>query len=269
MSILEARSLTKTYGEGEAAHTALRDINFVVREGELLSVVGPSGCGKTTLLKCVAGLVRPTSGLVRLFDKPIMGVPEGLAVVFQDYSRSLFPWMRVGRNVEFPLQAQGLPKTERRRRVEESLAAVGLADKGRLYPWQLSGGMQQRVAIARALACRPRVLLMDEPFASVDAQTRAGLEDLTRRVRREFAMTILFITHDIDESVYLADRVIVVRRSPGTVLTEISVDLPEERDQIGTKSLPAFVRQRGLVAARIQEAAALGDAAGSRSPATR
>ena len=168
MSALEVRGLTKAYG----SHTALRDVSFAMREGELLSIVGPSGCGKTTLLKCVAGLVRPSAGQVRLLGTDVVGVPDGLAIVFQDYSRSLFPWLRVGANVELPLRVLGLDRTERRSRVERSLAAVGLADKADRYPWQLSGGMQQRVAIARALAYRPRVLLMDEPFASVDAQTQ-------------------------------------------------------------------------------------------------
>ncbi|MFI6316012.1 ABC transporter ATP-binding protein [Nonomuraea sp. NPDC050556] len=252
MSTLEVDGLTKVYGTGA---TALSSISFEVRKGELLSIVGPSGCGKTTLLKCVSGLVAPTSGAVRLLGRAVDGVPEGLAVVFQDYSRSLFPWMRVAQNVEFPLLTLPLSRQERAERVEESLAAVGLADKGGRYPWQLSGGMQQRVAIARALAYRPRVLLMDEPFASVDAQTRSGLEDLTRRVHLEFDMTILFVTHDIDESVYLADRLIVLRASPGSVLTELVIDLPGVRDQVSTKQLPSFVRQRSLVAQHIRNAA--------------
>ncbi|MFI6577917.1 ABC transporter ATP-binding protein [Nocardiopsis sp. NPDC050513] len=258
MSTLEVADLTKVYDRGSPAHTALREVSFEVGEGELLSIVGPSGCGKTTLLKCVAGLVEPTAGRVSLLGEEVTGVPEGLAVVFQDYSRSLFPWMRVGRNVEFPLRTLGLTRDERRERVESSLAAVGLAGKTRQYPWQLSGGMQQRVAIARALAYRPRMLLMDEPFASVDAQTRSELEDLTRAVHREFGMTILFVTHDIDEAVYLADRVIVLRGSPGAVLSEIGVDLSDERDQINTRSLPEFVRLRSSVAQQIRDAAALG-----------
>ncbi|MFD5700198.1 ABC transporter ATP-binding protein [Streptomyces lasiicapitis] len=264
MSAVEVRDLTKEYGKGASAHTALRGVSFEVAEGELLSVVGPSGCGKTTLLKCVAGLMPATSGTARVLGQVTDGVPDGLAVVFQDYSRSLFPWMRVGRNVDFPLRSLGLRAPERRERVARALESVGLADKADRYPWQLSGGMQQRVAIARALAYRPRVLLMDEPFASVDAQTRAGLEDLTRRVHQESGMTILFVTHDIDESVYLADRVLVLRRSPGGVLTEMDVELPVVRDQITTRSLPEFVRQRSLVAQHIR--AASGEA-GDSTPA--
>ncbi|MFD9905034.1 ABC transporter ATP-binding protein [Streptomyces sp. NPDC059063] len=265
MSAVEVKDLTKEYGKGAAAHTALRDVSFDVAEGELLSVVGPSGCGKTTLLKCVAGLMPATSGGAWVLGQKADGVPDGLAVVFQDYSRSLFPWMRVARNVDFPLRSLGLGRAERRERVERALESVGLADRADRYPWQLSGGMQQRVAIARALAYRPRVLLMDEPFASVDAQTRAGLEDLTRTVHRESGMTILFVTHDIDESVYLADRVLVLRRSPGAVLTEMDVELPAARDQITTKSLPSFGRQRRQVAEHIRTAAADADTSTSTS----
>jgi NitT/TauT family transport system ATP-binding protein len=261
MSILEVRDLNKTYGTGPDAHIALSNVTLTVDEGQFVSIVGPSGCGKTTLMKCIAGLVRPSSGTVTVMDRAVDGVPDDLAVVFQDYSRSLFPWMRVAQNIEFPLKALGLAKNERRTRVAESLAAVNLADKGARYPWELSGGMQQRVAIARALAYRPRVLLMDEPFASVDAQTRSELEDLTRQVHLRFGMTILFVTHDIDESIYLADRVVVLRRSPGGILTELDVRLSGERDQIATKAAPEFVEMRREVAQHIRDAGAPNNAA--------
>jgi len=256
MAILEITDLNKTYGAGPDAHVALSHVDLSVGEKEFVSIVGPSGCGKTTLMKCIAGLVKPTTGQVKVLGRPVDGVPDDLAVVFQDYSRSLFPWMRVAANIEFPLKALGLDKAERNRRVSESLAAVNLGDKGSRYPWELSGGMQQRVAIARALAYRPRVLLMDEPFASVDAQTRSDLEDLTRRVHRQFGMTILFVTHDIDESIYLADRVVVLRRSPGGILTELQVRLSAKRDQIATKAAPDFVAMRREVAQHIRDASA-------------
>jgi NitT/TauT family transport system ATP-binding protein len=256
MSILEIRNLHKTYGTGPDAHVALSNVDLAVEDGEFLSIVGPSGCGKTTLMKCAAGLVRPTSGEVRVMGRLVDGVPGDLAVVFQDYSRSLFPWMRVGQNIDFPLSTLALTKAERRERVAESLAAVNLGDKGERYPWELSGGMQQRVAIARALAYRPKVLLMDEPFASVDAQTRSELEDLTRTVTEDLGMTVLFVTHDIDESIYLADRVIVLRRSPGGILAQIDVGLAEDRDQIATKAMPAFVELRRTVAQHIRDAGA-------------
>jgi NitT/TauT family transport system ATP-binding protein len=168
--------------------------------------------------------------------------------VFQDYSRSLFPWLSVQKNVEFPLRWRSISRTERRKRAAEALEHVGLADVGGKYPWQLSGGMQQRVSIARALGSRPSLLLMDEPFASVDAQTRFELEDLTRRVQREQGTTILVVTHDIDESVYLSDRVLVLSKSPASIVADLRVDLPADRDQIATRESLEFVTLRGEVA---------------------
>jgi NitT/TauT family transport system ATP-binding protein len=164
--------------------------------------------------------------------------------VFQDYSRSLLPWMTVERNVSFPLRYKGMSKQEAKAATAEALDAVGLGDRKKAFPWQLSGGMQQRVAIARALAYRPRVLLMDEPFASVDAQTRSDLEDLLLQVWERYAVTIVFVTHDIDEAVYLADRVLVLK-APATVSMVADVHLPRPRDQIKTKSQPEFARLRG------------------------
>jgi NitT/TauT family transport system ATP-binding protein len=252
--VLEIRSLHKSYdGHGRQVE-ALGDITFTVDSGQVVCVVGPSGCGKTTLLRCLGGLLRPTSGEVRVSGTPVTGPPDGLAIVFQEYGRSLFPWLRVAENVELPLRAKRLAGPERHRLVTEALAAVGLAEAGRAYPWQLSGGMQQRVAIARALAFQPRVLLMDEPFAAVDAQTRADLEDLVRTVWQSFGMTLLFVTHDIDEAVYLGQRVVVLSSSPTRVLEDLTIDLPEHRDQLVTRSDPRFIELRSHVYARIQEA---------------
>jgi NitT/TauT family transport system ATP-binding protein len=251
--MLTVDRLGHTYGTGATAHRALGELTFEVRKGELISIVGPSGCGKTTLLRTLSGLLQPSHGQVRFRDQVISGVPEGLAMVFQDYSRSLFPWLRVEANVHFPLRHLHLSKAEVQQRVEESLEAVGLNGHGRKYPSQLSGGMQQRVAIARALAYRPEILLMDEPFASIDAQTREDLEDLVLDVKQRFDMTIAFVTHDIDESVYLADRVVVLSKPPTRVLTVIDVPLPTPRDQIATKELPEFIRLRGDVARLIRD----------------
>ncbi|HEX3786446.1 MAG TPA: ABC transporter ATP-binding protein [Pseudonocardiaceae bacterium] len=246
--MLEVTELGHTYGAGSRAYTAIQDVSFRVDAGEIVCVVGPSGCGKSTLLKAIAGLHKPTRGDIELKGTRINGVPGDLAVVFQDYSRSLFPWLNVANNVEFPLKGSSLSRGERNERVREALTWVGLEGAGRKYPWQLSGGMQQRVSIARALAYRPALMLMDEPFASVDAQTRGDLEDLVLKVRAEHDMTILLVTHDIDESVYLADRVLVLSTAPTTVVDTIKVDLPRQRDQINTRAAAQFVHLRSEVA---------------------
>jgi NitT/TauT family transport system ATP-binding protein len=233
-------------GHAYAGHIALRDVNLEVAKGELLSIVGPSGCGKSTLLRCIAGLIHPGEGRVVLNGTQITDVPDNLAVVFQDYSRSLLPWLSVRDNVALPLRRRGMPKTERRSAALNALATVGLSGAAHKYPWQLSGGMQQRVSIARALAYKPALLLMDEPFGSVDAQTREDLEDLILQVRGE-GMTILLVTHDIDESVYVGDRVAVLSRAPGRVIADLQVDLPAKRDQITTREMPEFVHLRAEV----------------------
>ena|SRR5688572_12905932 len=252
--MIETRGLRKVYGGHGRQVEAIAAIDLAVGPGEFVCVVGPSGCGKTTLLRCLAGLLAPTSGEIIVAGRPVNGPPDGLALVFQEYGRSLFPWMRVEENVELPLKAKGLPRAERRGLVDEALGAVGLADARTAWPWQLSGGMQQRVAIARALAFQPAVLLMDEPFAAVDAQTRADLEDLVRSVWKRFGVTLLFVTHDIDESVYLGQRVVILSSSPTTVIEDLTVDLPEDRDQLGTRSDPRFIELRGHVYSQVQRA---------------
>jgi len=252
--MLEVRGLRKVYqGRGRSVE-ALRDLTFSVGASELVCVVGPSGCGKTTLLRCVAGLLEPTAGAVLVEGVPVAGPPPGMAVVFQEYGRSLFPWMTVRGNVELPLRAKGLPRGRRDRLVEEALAAVDLGEAGGAYPWQLSGGMQQRVAIARAVAYQPHVLLMDEPFGAVDAQTRADLEDLVRSVWWRTGVTTVFVTHDIDEAVYLGQRVLVLSSPPTVVQEDLPVDLPGERDQLTTRSDPRFTELRAHLYAQIQQA---------------
>jgi NitT/TauT family transport system ATP-binding protein len=255
MTSAETRMLTVSglHHEYRPGNVAIDDVSFTVDDGQFTSIVGPSGCGKTTLLKAVAGLLAYSGGSVEIAGRRVDGVPPGMAMVFQDYSRSLFPWLRVGQNVELPLRyRKELDDAERKRRVEESLEAVALGGAHDKYPWELSGGMQQRVAIARALAYHPKLMLMDEPFASVDAQTRSDLEDLVADVHRRLGMTMLFVTHDIDEAVYLADRVVVLSRSPSVVLRQIDVDLPPERDQIETKRTERFVELRSEVARLIR-----------------
>ncbi|MEV4536128.1 ABC transporter ATP-binding protein [Asanoa sp. NPDC049518] len=251
--MLEVKNLHKVYDGHGRRVTAVGDLTFSVPEGQFTCVVGPSGCGKTTLLRVMAGLLPATSGEVRVQGTPVTAPPRGLAVVFQEYGRSLFPWLRVRENVELPLKAQGMARDKRRELATEALAAVGLSDAHSAYPWQLSGGMQQRVAIARGIAYQPRVLLMDEPFAAVDAQTRADLEDLIRSVWQRFGVTLLFVTHDIDEAVYLGERVIVLSASPTTVAQDLVIDLPASRDQLTTRSDPRFTELRGQVYAQIQK----------------
>lgn len=256
--ILDVRSVRKVYGGRTRSVEAVRDLSFKVRTGELVCVVGPSGAGKTTLLKCIAGLLPATSGEVMLEGQPVSGPPAGMAVVFQDYGRSLFPWMNVWQNVELPLKEKRVPKARRTELVGEALNAVGLADVHAAYPWQLSGGMQQRTAIARAVAYEPHILLMDEPFAAVDAQTRAELEDLVLSLWKRLGVTILFVTHDIDESIYLGQRVLVLSASPTVVMADINIDLPEERDQLETRSAPRFAELRTDVYSLIRQAKSQG-----------
>ncbi|MEJ8672018.1 ABC transporter ATP-binding protein [Streptomyces sp. NBC_01614] len=253
-ALLAVSGLRKVYEGSGRRVEAVRDLTFTVDAGELVCLVGPSGCGKTTLLKCIGGLLTPTAGEVHLEQRRVTGPPPGMAFVFQEYGRSLFPWMRVGENVELPLKQKDLSASRRRELVRDALESVGLADAVRAYPWQLSGGMQQRVAIARALAYEPRVLLMDEPFAAVDAQTRADLEDLVRGLWRERGITILFVTHDIDEAVYLGERVLVLSASPTVVQEQLKVDLPAERDQLHTRVDPRFAELRTHVYEQIQAA---------------
>jgi NitT/TauT family transport system ATP-binding protein len=260
--MLDVLELGHTYGAGATAHKAIEEISFQVEQGEIVCIVGPSGCGKSTLLRTISGLLKPSRGEIRLHNKTVTGTPGDLAVVFQDYGRSLFPWLRVAGNVEFPLKNDNgtrLTKAQRRDRVNEALSWVGLSGAVHKYPWQLSGGMQQRVSIARALAYRPALMLMDEPFASVDAQTRGDLEDLVLRVRDEHDMTILLVTHDIDESVYLADRVLVLSTAPTTIVETLKVGLPRERDQITTRESEEFVHLRGEVARLLRHTELTGD----------
>jgi NitT/TauT family transport system ATP-binding protein len=245
--MLKVEHLGKTYGEGDDAVEAIGDLEFEVRENEFVCVVGPSGCGKTTLLKCMSGLLTPTRGEITLHDQRIDGPPERMALVFQEYGRSLYPWMSVRQNVAFPLRRKRLDKQAASELVERAVESVGLTGFLDRYPWELSGGMQQRVAIARALAYQPEILLMDEPFASVDAQTRADLEDLILEVRRQYGVTVVFVTHDIDESVYLGDRIVVLTPAPTRVQETLDVDLPSPRDQLETKEQPEFARLRAHV----------------------
>ena len=251
-TVLDARDLVKSYGTGPEALRILGGISFSVKKGEFVSVVGPSGCGKTTLLFALAGLHGVDQGTVTFQGRPVTAPPIGIAVVFQDYSRSLFPWKTNIDNVMFGMARTGFSKAEKRDRAEELLGAVGLADFTGKFPWQLSGGMQQRVAIARGLASQSELLLLDEPLAAVDAQTRADMQDLVRELAERFEQTCVLVTHDVEEAVYMADRVVVLSRRPTVVDHEIIIDLPRQRDQLETREHPNFLAARHDVMSRIR-----------------
>jgi len=255
--VFQVEGLVHRYGSAADARRILDGVQFEVRRGDFVCFVGPSGAGKSTLLRCLAGLQTPTAGQITFNGTPVTEPPQGLALVFQDYSRSLMPWLTVLDNVTLPLRAGSLTRRQRDEQGMVALEEVGLAKAVSQYPWQLSGGMQQRVAIARALAYRPVAVLMDEPFASVDAQTRADLEDLMLSVRKHLGISVLLVTHDIDEAVYLSDKVCVLSGSPAKVAAVIDVNLGSERDQITTKATREFAELRTKVYQTIRRPAAV------------
>ena len=229
----------------------LNDISFEMREGELLSVVGLSGCGKTTLLRIIGGLLDPDSGSVRVDGRTVRGPGLDRAIVFQQ--PSLLPWRTALRNVQFGLELKRTGKDTRLARAREALDLVGLRDYERYYPKQLSGGMQQRVGLARALAVEPEILLMDEPFSALDAQTREELQAELLQLHAATRKTIMFVTHDLDEAVYLSDRVLVLLPHPGRVHMMIDVGLPRPRGSVlDVRSDPEFIRARDVVAHEIR-----------------
>ncbi|MFO7178300.1 MAG: ABC transporter ATP-binding protein [Pseudomonadota bacterium] len=226
--VMSIEDLSREYAsDGGNSVLALSGIHFEIRHREFISVIGPSGCGKSTLIRILAGLDAPTSGRVRLDGHDVVGPGADRGMVFQSYT--LFPWLSVKKNVMFGLKMRGLPTREAERRALEWLELVGLGDYAELYPAQLSGGMKQRVAIARALANEPRILLMDEPFGALDAQTRAAMQAHLLRICDTVDVTVLFITHDLDEAVYLSDRIVVLGANPGRVLEIIEVPVARPR----------------------------------------
>jgi len=231
----------------------LEGVDFDMRPAEFVCVVGPSGCGKTTLLRLIAGLLRADAGTVTYRGKPVTEPARDIALIFQDYSKALLPWRTAAGNVSLALEAMRTPKAERARRVAELLTKVGLAQHADKYPTQLSGGMQQRLQIARCLAQNPAVLLMDEPFGALDAMTRQTLQDEVLRLAGAGGACVFFVTHDLEEAIYLGDRVIALRPNPGRVAQIFDVRLPRPRNQLTTREDPEFLRLRRSLFDFVQE----------------
>ncbi len=226
------------------ARPILQDINLVVGRGEFVCVVGSSGCGKTTLLRLIVGLIAPSVGQVRYGGRPVSGPANDIALIFQDYTKALLPWRTAYGNVSLALEARKVPRTQRPARIAELLRTVGLGQHADKFPGQLSGGMQQRLQIARCLAQGPSVLLMDEPFGALDAMTRQVLQDEVLRLARAGNASVLFVTHDLEEAIYLGDRVIALRPNPGRVARIFDVRLPRPRHQLTTREDPEFLHLR-------------------------
>jgi NitT/TauT family transport system ATP-binding protein len=244
MPLLEVRDLSKVFRRGERNVSAIDRFSLTVAQTEFVSIVGPSGCGKSTFLHILGGFERPDSGSMLLNGRPILAPGPDRGMLFQDFA--LFPWRSVAGNVGWALEVQGVPKTERLRICDKYLRLVGLAGFADAYPAELSGGMKQRVALARVLAFEPRVLLMDEPFGALDAQTRELMQEELNTIWQQTRNTVLFVTHDIEEAVYLSDRIIVFTARPGRLKQEIQIDLPRPRS-IDVKKSTEFLSYRNQV----------------------
>src|SRR4051812_5946109 len=251
-SFLRVRALRKVFVSLAGTTVALQNVDLDIERGSFVSIIGPSGCGKSTLLQIMAGLVAPTSGAVFLDGRQVESPPPAAIYVFQQYTRSLFPWKTVERNVAFGLEnREKLPRAAIDARTCELIGLVKLTGFEQHYPWPPSGRMQQRGAIAGAPACPPAVLLMDEPFSAVDALTRVGLQELLRALWRELGLTVIFVTHDVDEGGYLSTRVVALTRAPGAVAADLPIVLPHPRNQITTRALPQYLDYRGRLLAQL------------------
>jgi NitT/TauT family transport system ATP-binding protein len=240
---LESSALIKSFRDPAGHHArTLDNITLSAGAGEFVVILGPSGCGKSTLLRCLSGFETVDDGVIRIGGEEVRDVPESVAVVFQDYSKSLFPWLTLEKNVTFGLRGR---KKELAEQARDALHHVGLDGYAQHYPWQVSGGMQQRTAIARALARSARMIILDEPFAAVDALTRMKLEDTFLGLWHEFGFTTVFVTHDVDEAIYLADRVVVLSPRPASIVADLTVDLPRPRQQVTTRAQERFQELRG------------------------
>jgi NitT/TauT family transport system ATP-binding protein len=252
------KGIHKRYVTNEAEVVALTDIDLEIREGEFVSLLGPSGCGKSTLLKIIAGLLNATGGRIDIDGTPVTAPGPERAVVFQDYA--LFPWMTVESNVEFGLEARGVAADKRRQVSGELLKLVGLGEFAKKYPHHLSGGMKQRVSIARALAVEPQILLMDEPFGALDAQTRSVMQEELLRIWKLYRKTVVFVTHSIDEAIYLSDRIVIMTARPGRIKAIVEVKEERPRD-LTTPAMNELQRRvRGILSEEIGRAAKLEEA---------
>lgn len=241
---IRVENLAMAFGEGAARRLVVDNMSLIVEAGEFLCIVGASGCGKTTLLRLLAGLARPTEGRIHFHGQPVSGPSRERAIVFQDYGRALLPWRTVGGNIALAFETCGVPKAQHADRVAQLAATMGLSHAVDQYPSQLSGGMQQRVQIARCLAQSPSLLLMDEPFGALDAITRQGLQDEVARLAHEHGTTVVFITHDLEEAIYLGDRVIVLAANPGRISRDIQVNISRPRNQLTTREDREFLALR-------------------------
>jgi NitT/TauT family transport system ATP-binding protein len=254
--VIQVKNLSKTFKSKQGPLTVFDNLSCTIERRSFLSIIGPSGCGKSTLLKLISGLETPSSGEIQFNGRRVAGPPKGMIYVFQQYTKSILPWRTVIENVDFGLRAQqSVPFKEARERCREYIDLVGLKGYEDYYPYQLSGGMQQRVCIARALICEPEVLLMDEPFSAVDAMTRAILQELVLRIWQKLPISILFVTHDVDEAVFLSTRIVSLARAGSGIAEDVPITLPWPRDQIATRADPNFtdLRQRLFGSIFVQE----------------
>jgi NitT/TauT family transport system ATP-binding protein len=249
MGLVDIRRLTVEFRTRKGPFRAVEDVDISVREGEFVCIVGPSGCGKSTILNCIAGYVRPSTGEVVVDGKVVEGPGRDRVMVFQEFV--LFPWRTVRGNVEFGLEMAKVPVRERRDVAQRFIDLVGLRGHEDKYPYQLSGGMKQRVALARALAVDPRILLLDEPFGALDAQTRLIMQEELIRIWQETGKTVLFVTHSVNEAIYLGDRIVVLTAVPGRVRTVVDVPMQRPRD----RTSPEFVSLFGRIEAELREEA--------------
>jgi NitT/TauT family transport system ATP-binding protein len=238
--MIEFDDVSLAYG----SQTVVRNVNLTIRQGEFVCLIGPSGCGKTSLLRMLGGLVSPTGGTVRINSKAVRAPSSHIGFVFQDYGRALLSWRTAFGNVALPLEAKGVAADQRKKIVLRLLEVIGLGAHANKYPAEMSGGMQQRLQIARCLAQDPDILLMDEPFGSLDAMTRQNLQDEVLRLAAARGVTTLFVTHDLDEAIYLSDRVVTLSPNPGRIGKVVDVALERPRDQLATREHPEFLRLR-------------------------